>query len=46
MKAVKALKRLAEIETMLSKIVERYAGNERSIQEVLRDAREAVIRAR
>ena len=46
MKATKALKRLAEIETLLTKVVERYAANGESTQKVLQEAKNAVLRAK
>ena len=46
MKAIKALKRLAKIEAMLSNLIERYAASNHSIQGVLRDAKASIARAK
>jgi hypothetical protein len=46
MKAIKALKKLARIEGLLSNVIERCAANDHNIQAVLDDAKEAVIRAK
>jgi hypothetical protein len=45
-KATKALKRLAKIETSLSDLIERYAAKEHRGQEFLQNAKASVIRAR
>jgi hypothetical protein len=46
MKATKAVKKLARIEALLSNVSERYAASDHSIQEVLQDAKDSVIRAK
>lgn len=46
MKANKALKRLAKIETLISDVTERYSGSASQIQDVLQDAKAAVVRAK
>jgi hypothetical protein len=46
MKANKALKRLAKIEELMSDVTDRYAAGAPSIREALRDAKDAVTRAK
>ena len=46
MKATKALKRLAKIETLISDVTERYSATAPHVREALRDAKAAVTRAK
>ncbi len=46
MKTNKILKRLAKIEVLMTKLTERCSANATHIQELLRDAKAAVIRAK
>jgi hypothetical protein len=46
MKANKILKRIAKIEALMSKVTERSSGSAPYVQELLRDAKAAVIRAK
>src|SRR5689334_21852446 len=46
MKATKALKRLAKIEALLSKLIKRSAGKGRVILKVFEDAKASVMRAK
>jgi hypothetical protein len=46
MKASKALKRLADVEESLSRVIERYATNEQSVKELLTEAKARVVHAR
>jgi 1,2-phenylacetyl-CoA epoxidase PaaB subunit len=46
MKANKALKRLARIEELVSDVTDRYDAGAPSIREALRDAKDAVTRAK
>src|SRR4051794_18050236 len=45
MKTVKALKKLAKIEGLLSNVIERYSASDHNVQAVLEDAKDAVVRA-
>ncbi len=46
MKAKKALKRLTEVETLLTDVIDRYTGVERDMRELLHDAKASVVRAK
>jgi len=46
MKAKKALKRLARVETLLSDVVDQYAAIEPDMRELLDSAKASVVRAR
>ena len=46
MKAKKALKRLAKVETLLSDVMEQYAEKQQRIRELLQSAKDSVSRAK
>jgi hypothetical protein len=46
MKAKKALKRLRRVEALLSIVIDQFAGNERSVRDLLDSAKTSVIRAK
>ena len=46
MKAKKALKRLTRVETLLTDVIDQYAGSEGNIRELLDSAKASVIRAK
>jgi uncharacterized phage infection (PIP) family protein YhgE len=46
MKAKKAAKRLAKVETMLSNVIKQYADNQPGVRDLLDTAKESVTRAK
>lgn len=46
MKAKKALKRLNRVETLLSRVIDQYAGSGRDLRELLDVAKASVVRAK
>lgn len=46
MKAKKALKRLTRVETLLTDVIDQYAGSQRDVRELLDNAKASVVRAK
>ena len=46
MKAKKAVKRLNEVEALLSDVIDHYAATDKSLRELLDSAKESVFRAK
>jgi hypothetical protein len=46
MKAKKALKRLTKVETLLTNVIDQYAGSEGNVRELLDNAKASVVRAK
>lgn len=46
MKAKKALKRLSKVETLLTNVIDQYAGSEGNVRELLDSAKASVVRAK
>ena len=46
MKAKKALKRLTRVETLLTDVIDQYAGSEGNVRELLDNAKASVVRAK